>query len=55
MKNFACAVEVRRSLHLRLGLPFDRPLLRIVNAISLSRTKDNSMGNSTQKGNCAVS
>ncbi|XP_022885346.1 probable Ufm1-specific protease isoform X1 [Olea europaea var. sylvestris] len=43
-------VEVRRSLHLRLGLPFDRPLLRIVNAISLSRTKDNSMGNSTQKG-----
>lgn len=43
-------VEVRRSLHLRLGLPFDRPLLRIANAISLSGTKGNSMGNSTQKG-----
>ncbi|KAL2515405.1 putative Ufm1-specific protease [Forsythia ovata] len=43
-------VEARRSLHLRLGLPFDRPLLRVANAISLSRTKDNTEGNSTQKG-----
>ncbi|XP_052176665.1 probable Ufm1-specific protease isoform X2 [Diospyros lotus] len=39
-------VEVRRSLHLRLGLPFDRPLLRIVNAINLSTQKDRTRGTS---------
>ncbi|VFQ84804.1 unnamed protein product [Cuscuta campestris] len=33
-------VEARRSLHLRLGLPFDRPLLRIANAINLVAAKD---------------
>lgn len=32
-------VETRRSLHLRLGLPFDRPLLRISNAIDLAGKK----------------
>lgn len=29
-------VEVRKSLHLRLGLPCDRPLLRIANALDFS-------------------
>ncbi|XP_054805421.1 probable Ufm1-specific protease isoform X2 [Prosopis cineraria] len=32
-------VEVRRSLHSRLGLPYDRPLLRIANALDFSRLK----------------
>ncbi|GAB4860536.1 hypothetical protein Ancab_035697 [Ancistrocladus abbreviatus] len=33
-------VEVRRSLHQRLGLPSDRPLLRVANALNfLKRTK----------------
>ncbi|KAF3436738.1 hypothetical protein FNV43_RR19485 [Rhamnella rubrinervis] len=31
-------VEARKSLHLRLGLPFDRPLLRIANALDLFTT-----------------
>ncbi|KAJ8536552.1 hypothetical protein K7X08_034953 [Anisodus acutangulus] len=35
-------VETRRSLHLRLGLPFDRPLLRISNAIDLVGKKNSS-------------
>ncbi|XP_051133390.1 probable Ufm1-specific protease isoform X2 [Andrographis paniculata] len=43
-------VEVRRSLHLRLGLPFDRPLLRIANAINLSSVKENTRGKSIPKG-----
>lgn len=43
-------VEVRRSLHLRLGLPFDRPLLRIANAINLSATKDKNRSNLKSKG-----
>ncbi|KAA8540731.1 hypothetical protein F0562_024350 [Nyssa sinensis] len=43
-------VEVRKSLHLRLGLPFDRPLLRIANAINLSITKDSGRSSSIQKG-----
>lgn len=36
------AVETRRSLHLRLGLPFDRPLLRISNAIDVVGKKHSS-------------
>ncbi|KAF2293237.1 hypothetical protein GH714_040593 [Hevea brasiliensis] len=43
-------VEVRRSLHLRLGLPFDRPLLRVANALDFSTLKDNSGSNSRRKG-----
>ncbi|XP_073142451.1 probable Ufm1-specific protease isoform X2 [Henckelia pumila] len=43
-------VEVRRSLHLRLGLPFDRPLLRIANAINFSVTKDDMKDKSYPKG-----
>ncbi|XP_059657236.1 probable Ufm1-specific protease [Cornus florida] len=43
-------VEIRKSLHLRLGLPFDRPLLRIANAINLSITKDSARSNSTRRG-----
>lgn len=43
-------VEVRRSLHQRLGLPFDRPLLRIANAINFSSTKDNTKDKSYLKG-----
>ncbi|KAL3342764.1 hypothetical protein AABB24_026681 [Solanum stoloniferum] len=35
-------VETRRSLHLRLGLPFDRPLLRISNAIDIVGKKHSS-------------
>ncbi|KAJ4712484.1 Peptidase C78, ubiquitin fold modifier-specific peptidase 1/ 2 [Melia azedarach] len=42
-------VDVRKSLHLRLGLPFDRPLLRIANAVDLS-TKDSSRSSSLRKG-----
>ncbi|KAL5544018.1 hypothetical protein UlMin_007802 [Ulmus minor] len=42
-------VEVRQSLHLRLGLPFDRPLLRIANALDLLITDHQSSG-SVQKG-----
>lgn len=43
-------VEVRRSLHTRLGLPFDRPLLRIANALDFSMMKDGSGNNSKRKG-----
>ncbi|KAL0385197.1 UNVERIFIED_CONTAM: putative Ufm1-specific protease [Sesamum radiatum] len=43
-------VEVRRSLHLRLGLPFDRPLLRIANAINLSTVKASTRDKSNQRG-----
>ncbi|XP_047314479.1 probable Ufm1-specific protease [Impatiens glandulifera] len=43
-------VEVRKSMHLRLGLPFDRPLLRFVNAVNLSAAKDNARNNSVRKG-----
>ncbi|XP_047981927.1 probable Ufm1-specific protease [Salvia hispanica] len=42
-------VEARRSLHLRLGLPFDRPLLRIANAINLSPIQDSTRGKSNPK------
>ncbi|XP_024025587.1 probable Ufm1-specific protease isoform X2 [Morus notabilis] len=40
-------VEFRKSLHLRLGLPFDRPLLRIANALNLFTTDG---ARSVQKG-----
>ncbi|CAN0900887.1 Probable Ufm1-specific protease [Linum grandiflorum] len=43
-------VEVRESLHRRLGLPVDRPLLRIANALSFSGVKDNTIRNSGRKG-----
>ncbi|XP_037493175.1 probable Ufm1-specific protease isoform X2 [Jatropha curcas] len=43
-------VEVRRSLHLRLGLPFDRPLLRVANALDFFVKKDNSGSSARQKG-----
>ncbi|KAF5730911.1 Ufm1-specific protease isoform X1 [Tripterygium wilfordii] len=43
-------VDVRRSLHLRLGLPFDRPLLRIANAFDLYMMKGSSRGSSIRKG-----
>lgn len=47
------AVETRRSLHLRLGLPFDRPLIRISNAIDLVGKKYSS--SLVQKGKASVS
>ncbi|XP_050224687.1 probable Ufm1-specific protease isoform X2 [Mercurialis annua] len=43
-------VEVRRSLHLRLGLPYDRPLLRVANALDFSMVKDSSVVKSRRKG-----
>ncbi|KAL3512640.1 hypothetical protein ACH5RR_025357 [Cinchona calisaya] len=43
-------VEVRKSLHIRLGLPLDRPLLRIVNSIKLFVTDNNTRGNTIRKG-----
>ncbi|KAF9624385.1 hypothetical protein IFM89_010773, partial [Coptis chinensis] len=42
------AVEVRRSLHLRLGLPLDRPLLLVANALNFSTHKGVS-GNSLMR------
>lgn len=42
-------VEVRRSLHMRLGLPIDRPLLRISNALYF--TVDGVKSKEMQKGN----
>lgn len=42
-------VDVRKSLHSRLGLPFDRPLLRIANTLVPS-TKDSSNSVSLRKG-----
>ncbi|KAF3436708.1 hypothetical protein FNV43_RR19455 [Rhamnella rubrinervis] len=42
-------VEARKSLHLRLGLPFDRPLLRIANALDLFTT-DRVRSDSIRKG-----
>ncbi|KAL6973113.1 hypothetical protein U1Q18_027291 [Sarracenia purpurea var. burkii] len=43
-------VEARRSLHLRLGLPFDRPLLRVANSINLSLPKGSARSKSIGKG-----
>lgn len=34
-------MELRKALHLRLGLPFDRPVLRIASALDFSGRKDN--------------
>uniref|UniRef100_A0A803KQF1 Probable Ufm1-specific protease n=1 Tax=Chenopodium quinoa TaxID=63459 RepID=A0A803KQF1_CHEQI len=34
-------VEARRSLHLRLGLPSDRPLLRVANALKVAKSISN--------------
>ncbi|KAL1299464.1 hypothetical protein AAHE18_18G112300 [Arachis hypogaea] len=42
-------VEIRRSLHTRVGLPFDRPLLKIANALDFSKLKIGGLG-SQQKG-----
>lgn len=42
-------VEARRSLHLRLGLPSDRPLLRVANAIKVAKSTSNE-GVSSKKG-----
>ncbi|KAL8215899.1 hypothetical protein R6Q57_022736 [Mikania cordata] len=44
-------VEIRRSLHLRLGLPSDRPLLRIASAMNISIAKDDASGNTLRKSN----
>lgn len=43
------AVDVRKSLHLRLGLPLDRPLLRTANALDFS-VNDDSRGNIKKRG-----
>jgi hypothetical protein len=43
------AVDVRKLLHLRLGLPLDRPLLRIANALDLS-VNDDSKSNMNRRG-----
>lgn len=43
-------VEVRRLLHMRLGLPFDRPLLRIANAINVSQPNGKARSSTKQKG-----
>ncbi|KAJ8752047.1 hypothetical protein K2173_001073 [Erythroxylum novogranatense] len=43
-------VEARRSLHLRLGLPFNRPLLRIANALNFNLVKDSVESKSRHKG-----
>ncbi|KAJ8773270.1 hypothetical protein K2173_028447 [Erythroxylum novogranatense] len=45
------SVEARRSLHLRLGLPFNRPLLRIANALNFNLVKDSVESKSRRKGN----
>lgn len=42
-------VEVRRSLHIRLGLPLNRPLLRTVNALKFS-TLENDRSSLIRKG-----
>jgi len=46
------AVDVRKLLHLRLGLPLDRPLLRIANALDLS-VNDDSKSNMKRRGRFA--
>lgn len=43
-------VEIRKSLHLRLGLRSDFPLLRIANALDLSTKKDSARSDPKQKG-----
>ncbi|XP_061351264.1 probable Ufm1-specific protease [Gastrolobium bilobum] len=46
-------VEVRRSLHSRLGLPYDRPLLRIANSLDFSKLKNSGIV-SLQKGSALL-
>lgn len=46
-------VEFRRSLHSRLGLPYDRPLLRIANALDFSKLKNSGIV-SQQKGSALL-
>ncbi|KAJ7945771.1 Peptidase C78, ubiquitin fold modifier-specific peptidase 1/ 2 [Quillaja saponaria] len=46
-------VEVRRSLHSRLGLPDDRPLLRVVNALDFSEMKGSGR-DSRQRGSALL-
>ncbi|CAM8929612.1 unnamed protein product [Rhodiola kirilowii] len=43
-------VEARRALHQRLGLPMDRPLLRIANALNFSLSNNKGSNNSLRKG-----
>ncbi|XP_040990429.1 probable Ufm1-specific protease isoform X2 [Juglans microcarpa x Juglans regia] len=43
-------VDIRKSLHLRLGLPSDRPLLRTANALDLSTTNDSARNDTIRKG-----
>ncbi|KAF6176990.1 hypothetical protein GIB67_027790 [Kingdonia uniflora] len=42
-------VEIRRSLHLKLGLPLDRPLLLISNSLTFATNKGTLGSNSTRK------
>ncbi|KAK9117403.1 hypothetical protein Sjap_016350 [Stephania japonica] len=42
-------VEVRRALHLRLGLPLDRPLLLIANAMNFAHTRNGTANDATRK------
>lgn len=48
------AVEFRKSLHFKLGLPYDRPLLRIANALDFSKLKYGGSA-SLQKGIMQIS
>ncbi|KAJ9567795.1 hypothetical protein OSB04_003761 [Centaurea solstitialis] len=43
-------VEIRKALHQRLGLPLDRPLLRIASAMNFSIAKEGASGNVLRKG-----
>ncbi|CAH2064868.1 unnamed protein product [Thlaspi arvense] len=47
-------VDVRKSLHMRLGLPIDRPLLRTANALDLS-VNDDSKSNIKKRATWAMS
>ncbi|KAF8390553.1 hypothetical protein HHK36_025080 [Tetracentron sinense] len=47
-------VEIRKSIHLRLGLPLDRPLLLTANALNFSMTKDSAGRNSIRKGSALL-
>lgn len=53
LQNMLHAVEVRKALHCRLGLPLDRPLLRIANALNLSKSSSKESNKSLQKGNAS--
>ncbi|XP_042499341.1 probable Ufm1-specific protease isoform X1 [Macadamia integrifolia] len=47
-------VEIRRSLHLRLGLPLDRPFLLIANAIKFSITEGSAGSIPIRKGSALL-